>query len=591
MRWTFLTIVATCVAPLLAGPNPPARADAAARHTAPAWRRPVAVAVTGDRVFAANRGGSVSVVDVAAGRVDAEADVGRTLSDLVAAPDGRSLYATDQAGGELLRLEWDGRALRVTGRVQVAAYPVTVRLARDGASCSVASLWSHQLTVVDLAGPMRARYTVDLPFAARQQWPTPDGTGVVVADAFGGGLAVVDLASSAVLSHRSIHAHNVRGLAATPDGGELLLAHQMLDANTPTEASRVTWGQVVGNVLRAVRVDELLRATAAGADEDAVPIGRWSMYPLGGNGAGAGDPGAVAVGRGGVTAVALSGVNAVALRDSALDAFRRVAVGRRPTALAFSGDGSRLYVANTSDDSISVVDVAGGRVTATIPLGPPPPLTEAQRGEQLFYDARLALDGWYSCHSCHPDGHTNGLSNDNLSDGTFGTPKRVLSLLGVETTQPWAWRGGRDNLEEQTQSSILSTMRGPHAGAMPANVNAIAAFLRTLTPPPGVDAARGVIDPEAVARGRTVFAENRCGRCHSPPDFTSQDTYDVGLSDEGGLRRYNPPSLLGVSQRGRYLHDGRARNLREVFEAHRHPDDEPPGAEDLPDLIAFLRSL
>ena len=47
-----------------------------------------------------------------------------------------------------------------------------------------------------------------------------------------------------------------------------------------------------------------------------------------------------------------------------------------------------------------------------------------------------------SCHSCHPDGHTNGLLNDNLGDGNFGAPKRVLSLLGVGQTGPWAWNGG-----------------------------------------------------------------------------------------------------------------------------------------------------
>ena len=56
--------------------------------------------------------------------------------------------------------------------------------------------------------------------------------------------------------------------------------------------------------------------------------------------------------------------------------------------------------------------------------------------------AKLAHDGWFSCHSCHTDGHTNSRLNDSLGDGSFGAPKRVLSLLGVNDTAPWAWNGG-----------------------------------------------------------------------------------------------------------------------------------------------------
>src|SRR2546429_167098 len=82
-----------------------------------------------------------------------------------------------------------------------------------------------------------------------------------------------------------------------------------------------------------------------------------------------------------------------------------------------------------------------------IPLGPQPELSLAERGELLFYDARLSHDGWFSCHSCHTDGHSNGLLNDNLGDGSFGAPKRVLSLLGVRDTGPWAWNGTMPDLE------------------------------------------------------------------------------------------------------------------------------------------------
>ena len=57
-------------------------------------------------------------------------------------------------------------------------------------------------------------------------------------------------------------------------------------------------------------------------------------------------------------------------------------------------------------------------------LGPvPAPEPDAvARGERLFHDARLSHDGWMSCHSCHVDGHTNGLVADTLGDGSYGAP-------------------------------------------------------------------------------------------------------------------------------------------------------------------------
>ena len=70
------------------------------------------------------------------------------------------------------------------------------------------------------------------------------------------------------------------------------------------------------------------------------------------------------------------------------------------------------------------------KVLDQISLGARPELSAAERGEDLFYDARLSLQGWLSCHSCHTDGHSSGKLADTFSDTTFGTPKRILSLLG-----------------------------------------------------------------------------------------------------------------------------------------------------------------
>ena len=79
--------------------------------------------------------------------------------------------------------------------------------------------------------------------------------------------------------------------------------------------------------------------------------------------------------------------------------------------------------------------------------------------------------------------------------------------------------------------------------------------------------------------------------CHQPPTYTSDATYDVGLKDENGRREFNPPSLMGVSQRERLFHDNRARSLRNVFKRHRHQLEKPLDEKALNDLVSFLCSL
>ena len=133
--------------------------------------------------------------------------------------------------------------------------------------------------------------------------------------------------------------------------------------------------------------------------------------------------------------MSLSEWNQIALGKENDFSMQRIRVGRRPTAVAFSPDSRQVFVANTHDDSVSVVDVAGLEVLATI-AGAAARANRGPAGEVLFYDATLSHDGWMSCHSCHTDGHANGEMNDNLSDRSFGAPKRVLSLFGVGDTAP-----------------------------------------------------------------------------------------------------------------------------------------------------------
>src|SRR5690606_26743039 len=119
-------------------------------------------------------------------------------------------------------------------------------------------------------------------------------------------------------------------------------------------------------------------------------------------------PASVAIAPNGIVVVCLSGINEIAMgREHDFSLFR-IPVGKRPTAVTISSDSRRAYVANTFGDSVSVVDLEQRRTIGEISLGPQRALSDAEKGELLFYDAHMSHDGWMSCHSCHTDGHTNG---------------------------------------------------------------------------------------------------------------------------------------------------------------------------------------
>jgi cytochrome c peroxidase len=119
----------------------------------------------------------------------------------------------------------------------------------------------------------------------------------------------------------------------------------------------------------------------------------------------------------------------------------------------------------------------------------------------------------------------------------------------------------------------------------------LTAYLRSLPPlSPALTDAPGSADP-AVSRGRHIFLEHKCDGCHVSPTYTSPRRFDVDLTDEVGNREFNPPSLLGVSRREPFLHDGRATTLNDLFQRHRHPRGIVMTPREIDDLTAFLKSL
>jgi cytochrome c peroxidase len=273
--------------------------------------------------------------------------------------------------------------------------------------------------------------------------------------------------------------------------------------------------------------------------------------------------------------------------------YRRVRLGGRPLAVQFAGD-DRAVVANFLLDAVQIVDARTGKLERSIPLGGPPRPALARRGEAIFYDARRSHHQWFSCHTCHTDGHTCGRNFDTLNDDSYGNPKLTPSLRGVARTGPYTWHGWQKDLGAAVEKSLTETLFGPKPSAE--DVQALSAFLCTLDHPPNPHRRPDGSRTEATERGKALFhGKARCARCHRGEDYTSARNYDVKLTPDGSpFDDWNPPSLRGACDRGPYLHDGGADSLDEVLRVQHAPQKlggDELTAEERRDLVEFLMSL
>jgi cytochrome c peroxidase len=276
--------------------------------------------------------------------------------------------------------------------------------------------------------------------------------------------------------------------------------------------------------------------------------------------------------------------------------FFRVPLGGRPMGLRFDAAGARVYVANYLANSVQVVNLAERRLEREIPLGGSAEPSLARRGEAIFFDAQRSTDGWYSCHSCHYEGHTNAVTMDTKNDGSFGTYKTVLSLRNnLRRTGPWFWHGLADDFHAALAKSLAETMQGPPPSEE--DVRQLAAYLDTLEAPP--NSRRGDARlAEAARRGKQIFESEaaNCASCHSGPQFTDGQVHDVGLGSRFDKHQsFNTPSLVDIANRVRYLHHGRALSLDDLLSDLHSPlkvsNTRELSDEERADLVAYLQTL
>lgn len=586
-----------------------------------------------------------------------------TASGLAVSADGARLYAALDERDEVVEI--DAAARRVLRRARVAGGPTG--LALDGsARLFVTCRNADRVAVVDLV-TFSERGSAGVGLGPVGVALVPDGGGgrLVVANSLSDDLSILSLEPLAEVARPS--AGREPYAVAAGSGGRALVVARMsrLVRGDEVPAAEVTVVDV--GAARVVRRDRLESAhlsegvgIAGGAAvvpivrvRNLVPITQvaqgWVMssglaltdpstgdvveMPLDDANRYYADPSGLAVDASGQRAyVAASGGDVVTVVDlvrlrqwlgratpaerrDAIDDLElageyvaaRVPTGRNPRQVALSPDGGTLFVAERLDDSILAVDTATLRPAGRIPLGGAEPASgddPIRRGERVFARASTTFQSEFSCRSCHPDGHVDGLTYDFDIDGVGRDVLDNRSLQGVAGTAPFKWNGKNASLQVQCGPRFAKVLT--RAAPFPAaDLDDLTAYLESLPPtrtrPAGAPTAaqergRALFLATRTTDGREIPRGLRCSTCHRPPLYTNTLSYDVGSrgpADSTGT--FDTPHLLGIAASAPYLHDGRAATLEEIWTVHNPRDTHGltnyMTKHQLNDLIEYLKTL
>ncbi|MBL9091774.1 MAG: c-type cytochrome [Planctomycetaceae bacterium] len=571
-------------------------------------RSPVDLVLTPDerRVVTANqRSSTLSLVDSASGRVVAEATCGEHPTALCLLGDGKTLLVSCQYSGDVEIYAIEEAGLAKLGAIHVGMHPYGLAATKDGRTAYVALSADAKIAELDLAKRSVVR-TIDVGRWPRQMALAPDGKRLAVGTSGDQTVSVVDLAAGKLdFQHRTGGGLNIGQLQIDKAGKQIYFPWVIYRQFSVTPGN-IRLGWVLATRIARAQLHENKYREAISLDVPGLAVGdphgfaltpdeQWMVCSAAGTHEllvyRTADQEFMSVGGPGDLA------DPKVYRDP--NKFYRVPLGGRPLNLRVSRDGKRVFVANDFLNAVQVVDLEKREVVRTLDLGGPAELSLARQGQAIFMDARRSLDQWYSCASCHWEAGPNAVAMDTRNDGSDRTYKTVPALYNLTRTAPWTWHGWQKDLHAAMRKSLHDTMLGPEP--TDEDVAALVAYFDELTPPPSPFAAAAERDAElaaAVARGKQVFfaAKANCSSCHSGAYFTDGEIHDVGLGDEKDrYEGYNTPSLVGVWQRVKLLHDGRAKSLEEVLTGDHNPAKVSGNGELTPaeraDLIAYLQTL
>ncbi|MCP4248715.1 MAG: beta-propeller fold lactonase family protein [bacterium] len=624
-----------------------------------AYKTPVNLAVSpdGERLFVVcQRADSLAIVNTATGRVHSEIPVGRRPDDVAVSPDGARLYVTNRLEDSVSVIDVANE--EVVQTITVGDEPHGVLTAASGSRLFVLNTDENTISVLDAAARTE-QYRLS---AGRGPWSlamAPDDRTVYATnvrpdlarfrDPHRSEITVLDAATGRVARRVAVPGANMlKGIDVVPAGphrGVVLFV--LMRSKNLVPATRLSQGWIITNGLGVLgtdgRVSQVLLDQPYGSFPDpndvaVSPDGRYALVSSGGSDR-------VAV----VDVHQLLQTIADATESDRRDVLpnhlglsarfitKHVQVGANPRGATFSPDGQFAYVANALDDSVSVLETSGFAETGRIDLGGPKEITELRRGERLFHSAGITAARQFSCQSCHPDGHINGLTLDIEADGIGAKPVDNRTLRGIVDTAPFKWEGTNPSLFRQCgpRLAVFFTRIAPYT---PAELQALVRYMCTIERPPnryrpadGLTEAqyRGklIFEREADNYGQPIPPAQRCVTCHSGPYKTAQtrsivettmwldapvhipidldtvhDDKEFGpmglffFADTGvPAERLDAPHLNNIYDSAPYLHNGAAATLEEIWtrlnmlEKHGRASDLT--RQQFNDLIAYLKAL
>jgi YVTN family beta-propeller protein len=586
----------------------------------------------GQRLYVVCEGtDSVLAVDVRTGRVAARVRVGHKPKGIALAPNGKTLYVSNEWSDSVSEI--DAASFQVRRTLKVGWGPVGVTTDRAGKFLYVANSIGNNVSVVDLATGR------ELKRLASERYPghvalSRDGRRVYVSNILPhlgpydeppvSELTVIDAVRQKVAERILVPgAIELRQVAEAPArlGGYLLVPFMRPKNLGPL--IRVEQGWVLTHGMALVRLGADSSVEEKRSSVTQVLLDDIDYYYADGYGAAFTPDGRYAL-------VTASGANLVQVVDplrlarrlrrvppaalaNRLDSAREFVIRRLPTGddprgIVVSPNGRRAYIANRLADSLTVVDLAQLKVVSSIDLGGPKEVSMLRRGERLFHNARYCFQGQFSCATCHPEDHLDGLAW-NLETPQLGRDRVAnRTLRGIAETAPYKWNGHNPDLTTQCGPRIAKFLFRSE-GFDPEELQGLVAFLRSIPLPPNRHLVPDGQLTEAQERGKAIFyrthtndgrlipIENRCGTCH-PVDthYTNRISTGVGSNTQyDTISTFDTPQLERVYEDAPYLHTGMALTLEEIWTVYNNQDTHGITSdmrkEQLNDLIEYLKTL
>jgi len=605
----------------IAHPTEPPKTSQIARYKTPLN---MAISPNSEEIYVACEAShTLIVVSTQELRKIAEIEVGHHPTDVTFSPDGKRAYVSNRLDDTVSVVDVSSR--KVVATIPVGDEPHGVLTDASGKHLYVLNTSADSISVIDTTALKELKRLS----ASRSPWSlsrSPDGSLVYTTNnlsrfvefrtASTSEVTVIDTARAVVQDRIVIPAANLmQGVDWHPSGNFALITLNRTKNLVPM--TRLLQGWTITNGLGIVwkdgRVDQVL------LDEPGM------SFP---------DPADVAVTPdGNLALVTSSGSNRIAVVDvpklismlqAASDRERErvfpnhlgkptefiithIPTKYSPRGIIITPDGKTAFAANALDDSLTAIDLERLEAVARVDLGGPKVITKVRFGERLFHSANITFRRQFSCHSCHPDGHIDGLTYDIEPDGIGISPVDNRTLRGILDTAPFKWEGTNPSLQRQCgpRLAVFFTRIQPFT---PEELSALDNYICTIPRPPNRYRPLGAELTEAQRRGKKFFErtmandgriipkENRCATCHFPPLFTDRQRHDIGtklwLDQES---HFDTPHLNNIYDSAPYLHNGIAETLEEIWTRY-NPDDKHGVTNDmtkdqLNDLIEYVKTL